>query len=87
MFVLFCAEFRVTPTRINELLRRLMLAFKSPLALWPRCPPRYPPSFLTHADTHTRNRHHTRRPTLAHLHCQQEVRCLAPPSRSPSMMK
>lgn len=80
MFVLFRAEFRVTPTRINELLRRLMLAFKSPLALWPRCPPRYPASFLTH--THTRNRHHTRRRTLAHLHCQQEARCLALPPRS-----
>lgn len=56
MFVLFRAEFRVTPTRINELLRRLMLALKSPLALWPRCPPRYPAFFLTH--THTQSASH-----------------------------
>lgn len=35
----------VTPTCINELLWRLMLAFRSPLALWPWCPPLFPPSF------------------------------------------
>lgn len=55
VFVLFRAEFRVTPTRINELLRRLMLAFKSPLALWLRCPHCYPPSFLFH--THNQLSH------------------------------
>lgn len=40
----------VTPTCINELLWRLMLAFKSPLALRPWCPPLYPPSF-SHTNT------------------------------------
>lgn len=37
---------RVTPTCINELMRRLKLAFKSPLVFWPWCPPLYPQTFL-----------------------------------------
>lgn len=36
---------RVTDTCINELMRRLMLAFKSPLVLWLWCPPLYPTFF------------------------------------------
>lgn len=85
MFVLFRAEFRVTPTRINELLRRLMLAFKSPLALWPRCPPRYPASFLTHTHTHAIGITRAGGRSLIYIASRKRDALLS--HRAPSMMK
>lgn len=66
---------RVTPTCINELMQRLMLAFKSPLVLWPWCPPLYPPYFSHRNTLFTRTVNITQaRQILTHLHCQQETR-------------
>lgn len=53
----------VTPTCINELMRRLMLAFKSPLVLWPLCPPLLSCFSFFHTNTlfaHTVNITHAR---------------------------
>ena len=80
VFVLF-SRVRVIPTCINELMQCLMLAFKSPLVLWPQCPPLYPPSFLTHKRTlYTQSTSHTliyiaSRKHAALLSCWNEEGC------------
>lgn len=65
VFVLFRAGSGVTPTCINELMWRLMLAFKSPLVLRPRCPPLYhlSRSRTNTLFTHTQSTPHTRADT------------------------
>lgn len=77
VFVLFHAGSGSPPTCINELMRRLKLAFKSPLALRPWCPPLHPPDFLALKSTlYTHRQHHRRRQMLSRLHQQQETRGL-----------
>lgn len=78
----------VTPTCINELMWRLMLAFKSPLVLWPWCPPLYPP-FLSHTNTlfpHTVNITHAGRYSLIYIASRKHC-CFALPQHSAVEMR